>query len=309
MKAVKEKEQLQKTLDSWKDSSKNLWRLIASGMSSNSKVGLGFEIQSNNEVLSYEEEMNFSVFKCSKEDSIGKPVYSRFTKTNDFKGVPHPLSGDYTPKPQEEIDDSLYVYGKKGPQKPEISVSDDNSSEHSVLSIHNIEELVNLDCQYPIKTSNSSTSQKTTDESNEVKEEIYQNHIHLIRNPFAKTTAQMSHAKLIMGRTSTEEHGNDIFDSGASGHMTGHKESTEDLKELTGGSVTLEIARLHTVYVSEEKDEEVELIVVPSAVKTPEEKDESRKSSTNSKKEETLTEPQKEKKDSSTDSLEDNPKI
>ncbi|GJU79879.1 hypothetical protein Tco_1282244 [Tanacetum coccineum] len=41
MKAVKEKEQLQKTLDSWKDSSKNLWRLINSGMSSNSKVGLG----------------------------------------------------------------------------------------------------------------------------------------------------------------------------------------------------------------------------------------------------------------------------
>ncbi|GJV03178.1 putative ribonuclease H-like domain-containing protein [Tanacetum coccineum] len=62
---------------------------------------------------------------------MGKPSYSRFTKTNDFKGVPHPLSGDYTPKPQEEIDDSLYVYGKKGPQKPEISVSDDNSSEHS----------------------------------------------------------------------------------------------------------------------------------------------------------------------------------
>ncbi|GJR59601.1 putative ribonuclease H-like domain-containing protein [Tanacetum coccineum] len=60
---------------------------------------------------------------------------------------------------------------------------------------------------------------------------------------------------------------------------------------------------------SEEKDEEVELIVVPSAVKIPEEKDESRTSSTNSRKEETLTEPQKEKKDSSTDSLEDNPKI
>ncbi|GJS08292.1 ribonuclease H-like domain-containing protein [Tanacetum coccineum] len=60
---------------------------------------------------------------------------------------------------------------------------------------------------------------------------------------------------------------------------------------------------------SEEKDEDVELIVVPSAVKIPEEKDESRTTSTNSKKEETLTEPQKEKKDSSTDSLEDNPKI
>ncbi|GJW58734.1 hypothetical protein Tco_0105465 [Tanacetum coccineum] len=110
MKAVKEKEQLQKTLDSWKDSSKNLWRLINSSMSSNSKVGLGYEIQSNNEVLSYEEEMNFSVFNCSEEDLVGKPLYSRFIKTNDFKGIPHPLSGDYTPTPQEEIDDSLYVY-------------------------------------------------------------------------------------------------------------------------------------------------------------------------------------------------------
>ncbi|GKE94644.1 ribonuclease H-like domain-containing protein [Tanacetum coccineum] len=53
MKAIKEKEQLQKTVDSWKDSSKNHWKLINSGMSSNSKVGLGFEIQSNNEVLSF----------------------------------------------------------------------------------------------------------------------------------------------------------------------------------------------------------------------------------------------------------------
>ncbi|GKC53816.1 hypothetical protein Tco_1076561 [Tanacetum coccineum] len=66
-----------------------------------------------------------------EEDSVGKPLYSRFIKTNDFKGVPHPLSGDYTPKPQEEIDESLYVYGKKGPQEPEPSVSDDRSSEYS----------------------------------------------------------------------------------------------------------------------------------------------------------------------------------
>ncbi|GKE70559.1 ribonuclease H-like domain-containing protein, partial [Tanacetum coccineum] len=79
----------------------------ASDMSSSSKIGLGYEIKSNDEVLSYEEEMNFFVFNCTKEDSVGKPLYSRFIKTNDFKGVPHPLSGDYTPKPQEEIDESL----------------------------------------------------------------------------------------------------------------------------------------------------------------------------------------------------------
>ncbi|GJX56039.1 hypothetical protein Tco_0285936 [Tanacetum coccineum] len=159
MKAVKEKEQLQKTVDSWKDSSKNLWRLINSGMSSNDKLGLGFEIQSNDEVLSYEEEMNFSAFKCSKEDSIGKPLYSRFTKTNDFKGVPPPLSGDYTPKPQEEIDDSLYVYGKKGPQKPEISVSDDNSSEHSTCQSNDNKGSCGNTSEHSIETESESLSE------------------------------------------------------------------------------------------------------------------------------------------------------
>ncbi|GKA70020.1 ribonuclease H-like domain-containing protein [Tanacetum coccineum] len=116
MKVVKEKDQLKKTVDSWYNSSKNLWKLIDSGMTSNCKIGLGYQIQSNNEVLSYEEELNRSVFKCTKEDYVNKPLYNRFTKTNDFKGVPHPLSGDYTPKPQEEIDESLYIYGKKDPK-------------------------------------------------------------------------------------------------------------------------------------------------------------------------------------------------
>ncbi|GJV59662.1 hypothetical protein Tco_1465762 [Tanacetum coccineum] len=57
MKAVKEKEQLQKTVDSWKDSSKNLWRLINSGMSSTSKIGLGYEIKSNDEEKDEEVEL------------------------------------------------------------------------------------------------------------------------------------------------------------------------------------------------------------------------------------------------------------
>ncbi|GKE37636.1 putative ribonuclease H-like domain-containing protein, partial [Tanacetum coccineum] len=60
---------------------------------------------------------------------------------------------------------------------------------------------------------------------------------------------------------------------------------------------------------SEEKDEDAELIVVPSAVKDTVEKVETRKSSTNSKKEEILTEPQQEKEASSTGTSEDNPKI
>ncbi|GJY96754.1 hypothetical protein Tco_0513664 [Tanacetum coccineum] len=116
MKAVKEKEQLQKILDSYKDSSKNLWRLINSCMSSNNKLGLGYEIQSNNEVLS----------------------------------VPHPLSGDYTPTPQEEIDEYLYVYGKKGPQEPEPSVSDDRSSEYSTCQSNDSEGSIGTSSEHSV---------------------------------------------------------------------------------------------------------------------------------------------------------------
>ncbi|GKE30718.1 putative ribonuclease H-like domain-containing protein, partial [Tanacetum coccineum] len=92
-------------------------------------------------------------------DSIGKPLYSRFTKTNDFKGVPHPLSGDYTPRPQEEIDDSLYVYGKKGPQKPEISVSDDNSSEHSTCQSNDSEGSCGNTSEHSFETESESISE------------------------------------------------------------------------------------------------------------------------------------------------------
>ncbi|GKA24982.1 ribonuclease H-like domain-containing protein [Tanacetum coccineum] len=139
LKALKEKEQLQQTMDSWKNSSKNLCKLVDSGISSNSKVGLGFGITSNDEVLSYEEEMSCIVFKSSEEDFVGKPLYSRFNKTNEFKGVAPPLSGDYTPIPREELDDSLFVYGERGPQRPETSASDDKSSEYSTCQSNDSE--------------------------------------------------------------------------------------------------------------------------------------------------------------------------
>ncbi|GJV93517.1 hypothetical protein Tco_1541330 [Tanacetum coccineum] len=76
---------------------------------------------------------------CTEEDYVNKPLYSRFTKTDNFKGVAHPLSGDYTSKPQEEIDDSLYMCGKKGPQEPELSVSDNRSSEYSTYQSNDSE--------------------------------------------------------------------------------------------------------------------------------------------------------------------------
>ncbi|GJY00182.1 ribonuclease H-like domain-containing protein [Tanacetum coccineum] len=76
--------------------------------------------------------------------------------------------------------------------------------------------------------------------------------------------------------------------------------------EVTNSAGTLQTPNANA---SEEKDEDTELIVVPSAVKNTAEKVETRKSSTNSKKEEILTEPQQEKEASSTGTSADNPKI
>ncbi|GKA52985.1 ribonuclease H-like domain-containing protein, partial [Tanacetum coccineum] len=129
MKAVKDKDALQKIVDSWFASSKNLWKLIDCGMSSTVKLGLGHSIKSNAEVLGYEEEISRGIFVLRETDAgyYDIPLYSRF-KQVEYKGVPHPLSGDYTPREQEDIDDSLYEYGKFGPQPQSPSPTVSNAS-------------------------------------------------------------------------------------------------------------------------------------------------------------------------------------
>ncbi|GJW26112.1 putative ribonuclease H-like domain-containing protein [Tanacetum coccineum] len=232
MKAVKEKEQLQKTVDSWKDSSKNLWRLINSGMSSNDKLGLGFEIQSNDE--------------CSKEDSIGKPSYSRFTKTNDFKGVPPPLSGDYTPTPQEEIDDSFE--GSCG-----------NTSEHSF-----------------------ETESESLSEPNEMsKSRSVQ--LNAGRPKFNSVRPNINTGRTNINSGSTKEHplknmvDRGIFDSGCSGHMTGNKDQLEDFEEFNWDLLPLEgiLTFSHiTIFVDKHNKvlfTETECLIVSSDFKMPDE--------------------------------------
>ncbi|GJR71280.1 hypothetical protein Tco_0083645 [Tanacetum coccineum] len=129
MKAVKDKDALQKIVDSWFASSKNLWKLVDCGMSSTVKIGLGYGIKSNAEVLGYEEEISRGIFAFRETDAGNYhiPLYSRF-KQVEYKGVPHPLSGDYTPREQEDIDDSLYEYGKHGPQPKSPSPTVSNAS-------------------------------------------------------------------------------------------------------------------------------------------------------------------------------------
>ncbi|GJV25933.1 hypothetical protein Tco_1378628 [Tanacetum coccineum] len=80
-------------------SSKNLWKLVNCGMSLTVKIGLGYSVKSTAEVLGYEEEMDRGIFALRETDAGYNdiPLYSRF-KQVEYKGVPHPFSGDYTPR-------------------------------------------------------------------------------------------------------------------------------------------------------------------------------------------------------------------
>ncbi|GJS63087.1 hypothetical protein Tco_0677651 [Tanacetum coccineum] len=115
------KNALQKIVDSWFASLKSLEANVRLGIvNCYVKIGLGYGIQSNAEVLGYEEEISRRIF-ASRETDAGyndKPLYNRF-KQVEYKGVPYPLSSDYTPREQEDIDDSLYEYGKYGPPQPQ----------------------------------------------------------------------------------------------------------------------------------------------------------------------------------------------
>ncbi|GJU18867.1 hypothetical protein Tco_1146833 [Tanacetum coccineum] len=142
---------------------------------------------------------------------VGKPLYSRFSKTNDFK--------------------------EGFSKKPEISDSDDNSSEHSTCQSNDSEGSCGNTSEHSFETKSESLS---------------------VPNEVSKSRLEV-----------TNEKGNIHEEHGAS--------------EVTNSAGTLQTPSFNA---SEEKDEDVEIFVVPS---------------TNF--------PQQEKKAFSTDTSEDNPKI
>nr|GFA49052.1 hypothetical protein [Tanacetum cinerariifolium] len=79
----------------WRNSSKNLFRLIDSSMSVRTKVGLLFNNCIRENELGWDDSV-FSVFTTNSEDVEGRPLFYRFAKADSIKVVPPPLSGDYT---------------------------------------------------------------------------------------------------------------------------------------------------------------------------------------------------------------------
>nr|GEW53035.1 putative ribonuclease H-like domain-containing protein [Tanacetum cinerariifolium] len=106
----------------WRNSSKNLFRLTNSSMSVRTKVGLGFNNCIRENELGWDD-FAFCVFTTNSEDVESRPLFNRFAKADSMKGVPPPLSGDYTSLSDHiDLDESKMSYGTKS------SISSDSKS-------------------------------------------------------------------------------------------------------------------------------------------------------------------------------------
>ncbi|GJV16206.1 ribonuclease H-like domain-containing protein [Tanacetum coccineum] len=104
--ALKEKDELKLKLEKFKESSKNLTKLINSQISAKDKAGLGYDSQMN------ESEVVHSMFNSRENDVDNSPVNDRFKIGEGFHPVPPPYIRNYMPSRPDlsfaGLDDSVY---------------------------------------------------------------------------------------------------------------------------------------------------------------------------------------------------------
>ncbi|GJV43728.1 putative ribonuclease H-like domain-containing protein [Tanacetum coccineum] len=118
-------EESEARFDKWKNSSKNLNKLINSSMSSRSKFGLGYgDTFGSDEVFDLSAP---SIFDSCLKDAIEKPLYDGFVKAGGLHAVPGPITGTFMPPSNKpDIDDTQFTYGSKSNNSSETnSVSND----------------------------------------------------------------------------------------------------------------------------------------------------------------------------------------
>ncbi|GJT08582.1 ribonuclease H-like domain-containing protein [Tanacetum coccineum] len=104
--ALKEKDDLKLKLEKFKESLKNLTKLINSQISAKDKAGLGYDSQIN------ESKVVHSVFNSRESDVDDSLVNDRFKTGEGFHAVPPPYTGNYMPSRPDlsfaGLDDSVY---------------------------------------------------------------------------------------------------------------------------------------------------------------------------------------------------------
>ncbi|GKA26784.1 hypothetical protein Tco_0712893 [Tanacetum coccineum] len=115
-------------------------------------------------------------------------------------------------------------FANEGPQKPEISDSDDNSTKNSTCQSNDSEGSFGNPFEH---------SSETESESISVPNEMYSSKSDTENE---KVVSESKEVEPSSPRQNMEDKG--IFDSGCSGHMTGNKDHLDDFEECKGGSVT-----------------------------------------------------------------------
>ncbi|GKC70474.1 ribonuclease H-like domain-containing protein [Tanacetum coccineum] len=109
--ALKEKEDLKTKIENWKNSSKNLSKLLNTQMSNSDKFGLGYGDHRFDGILSYENEVLQSLFMNKDSNTDDRTLYDRFLTADGMYAVPPPMTGNYMPfGPDIEIDKSKFTY-------------------------------------------------------------------------------------------------------------------------------------------------------------------------------------------------------
>nr|GEV71700.1 hypothetical protein [Tanacetum cinerariifolium] len=237
--------------EKWRNSSKNMFRLIDSSMSVRTKVGLGFNNRIRENELGWDDS-SFSVFTTNSEDVEGRPLFNRFAKTDSMKAVPLPLSGDYTSLSYHiDMDESHMSYVTSLQRStlmtlpPVILVSNLHSSSQTILPpVHQFPVGTHLikDCDFYEKQ----MSNKTVG--------IGVGLVHC-RNKFLLVNERYLHQFLLVGKIGlfsvptdrgyspsenpfSDAEVEEIFDSGCSRSMNGNKERLDDFQVIQGGKVT-----------------------------------------------------------------------
>nr|GFB91496.1 ribonuclease H-like domain, reverse transcriptase, RNA-dependent DNA polymerase [Tanacetum cinerariifolium] len=108
----------------WKESSKNLVKLINSSMSSRIKLGLGFK-----EIIGSDEVFDLStpnVFDPEPENREVKSLYERFVKAGEMREVPPPITGTFMPTSYKfDLEETQETFGLKS-NTSSINTSESN---------------------------------------------------------------------------------------------------------------------------------------------------------------------------------------
>ncbi|GJW43095.1 ribonuclease H-like domain-containing protein [Tanacetum coccineum] len=251
--ALKEKDDLKLKLEKFKESSKNLTKLINSQISAKDKVGLGYDSQTN------ESEVVHSVFNSRESDVDDSPVNDIFKTGEGFHAVPPPFTGNYIPlRPDLSfagLDDFVY---KTKVSETETSIS--KTSKDIIEKPKTVRPWAPIIEEWDTDSDNDSVFRPKSDQTKPKFTKI--NFVKSGKN-MKSVNKENTHRQVKYHRKSQSTWDNrrkwngmmtqklrngfefikkacfdqGIFDSGCSRHMTGNKSFLTDYQEVDGGFV------------------------------------------------------------------------